>query len=434
MRGMVVAHPRAATVTTGPFPGAAWTLAVTYPLEMTAPREPASGPPSIDNHDVPWRALEALDAATRGIAGVLDVERVLQLIVDGVRELAKARYAALGIADAGGAMERFISSGVSAAERAAIGALPRGHGLLGLIIREGRSYRIPEIRAHPDSYGFPPHHPPMHSFLGVPVTLKGRSVGNLYLADKVGAAEFSPADQRLVEMFARHAGIAIENARLHARVQQLAVMEERERIGKDLHDGIIQGLYGVSLSLEDVPEIMDEDRDEAAARVDRAIDGLNAAIRDIRNFIVGLGPELAAAGGLGAGLAALADELELNTMIDVELDLPERTGLDGEGDEELHAQFLLIAREALSNVARHSRASRATIRLATADTGTELVVADNGRGFDPTADPGSGHLGLANIARRAAAIGAIVRIESAAAAGTRIIVSRPRMKSEIDES
>ncbi len=105
-------------------------------------------------------------------------------------------------------------------------------------------------------------------------------------------------------MFALHAGIAIENARLHEEVQRLAVVEERERIGQDLHDGIIQSLYALSLSLEDVPEFMSSDPDEARARVDRAIDGLHLTIRDIRNFIFGLRPERLAQVGLVGGLAA----------------------------------------------------------------------------------------------------------------------------------
>ena len=144
------------------------------------------------------------------------------------------------------------------ATRATIGALPRGHGLLGLIVRENRSFRIPDIAVDPRRYGFPPHHPPMHSFLGVPVTVQGRSVGNLYLTNKTGADEFSEDDQALVESFAVHAGIAIENARLHEQVQRLAIVDERERISKDLHDGIIQNLYAVGLSLEDVPELVRE--------------------------------------------------------------------------------------------------------------------------------------------------------------------------------
>ena len=174
----------------------------------------------------------ALDAATRGIAGVLDIDAVLRLIVERVRDLVGSRYAALGIVDHAGLILRFVTVGIDPADRERIGDLPRGHGLLGLIIREGRSFRIPEIAAHPDSSGFPPHHPPMRSFLGVPIIVAGASVGNLYLTDKIGAAEFSEDDQALVEMFALHAGIAIENARLHAQVQRLAIVDERERIAR----------------------------------------------------------------------------------------------------------------------------------------------------------------------------------------------------------
>ena len=201
-----------------------------------------------------------------GIAGVLTVEDVLQLIVDRVRALVGSRYAALGIlADDRRRIERFITSGITSEQRRLLGDPPQGHGLLGLIITEGRSLRIPDIASHPASYGFPPNHPPMTSLLGVPVRLKNRTIGNLYLTDKLGATEFGEDDQRLVELFALHAGIAIENARLHEAVQHLAVVDERERIGKDLHDGIIQTLYAISLSLEDVPDVMTEDAAEAAA-------------------------------------------------------------------------------------------------------------------------------------------------------------------------
>src|SRR6187399_527058 len=137
--------------------------------------------------------IEALDAATRAITEVLDLETVLQLIVDRVCALVDARYAALGIADSTGRIERFITYGLTREERTAIGPLPQGHGLLGVIIRENRSLRIPDIAAHPDSHGFPPHHPPMTSLLGVPITLAGRAIGDLYLTDKREAREFSAA-------------------------------------------------------------------------------------------------------------------------------------------------------------------------------------------------------------------------------------------------
>src|SRR5512141_195212 len=147
------------------------------------------------------RQLEALDLAVRGIAGVLSVERVLQLIVDRVRELVDAEYAALGIVGPFGRMDQFVTSGVTAEERARIGALPRGLGLLGLIIREDRSFLIDDINVDPRRYGFPEHHPHMRSFLGAPVRAKGHSIGNLYLANKRSArSTFNEADLRMVEM------------------------------------------------------------------------------------------------------------------------------------------------------------------------------------------------------------------------------------------
>ena len=370
--------------------------------------------------------LTALDDATRAIAGVLDLDNVLQLIVDRVCELAGARYAALGIVDRYGGIERFITTGLTLDERDRIGSPPRGHGLLGLIIREGRSYRIPDIGSHPDSYGFPPNHPPMHSFLGVPVVVKGRAIGNLYLTEKEGAAEFEPADEQLVELFARHAGIAIENARLHEQVQRLAIVEERDRIGQELHDGIIQSLYAVTLNLEDIEEIMTEEPTEAAARIDRSIDAVHVAIRDIRNFVLGLRPHLLERTDLVGGLAALAEEMRLNTMVDMEVDLDEALGVAATIDEGHRAQLMQITREALSNAARHSGASRARIVLNLDDDSIlRLTVEDNGRGFEVAAARGGQHQGLVNMRDRTTHMGGQIEIDSAPGAGTRIIVRVP---------
>jgi len=162
----------------------------------------------------------------------------------------------------------------------------------------------------------------MHSFLGVPVIVKGRSVGNLYLAEKVDGS-FTDEDERLVEMFAVHAGIAIENARLHDQVQRLAIVEERERIGKDLHDGIIQSIYAVGLSLEVVPELVEDEggREEAVARVDRAIDALNLVIADIRSYILRLRPTMGGEEDPVEALARLVEELGMHAVIDLEVDL-----------------------------------------------------------------------------------------------------------------
>lgn len=367
--------------------------------------------------------MAALDAATRAIAGVLSLPQVLQLIVDRVRELAHAQYAALGIVGESAEIEQFFTSGLSETERERIGAPPRGRGLLGLIIREARSVRVGDIARDPRSAGFPPHHPHMGTFLGVPVTVKGRSVGNLYLTNKLAGAPFSAEDQRVVETFALHAGIAIENARLHEDVQRLAIVEERDRIGRDLHDSIIQSIYAVGLSLEDVPELMEDAPAEAKTRVERAIDALHAAIGEMRTFIFGLRPELLDRAGLAAGMAALADEFRVNTMLDV------RLSVDGVSGDELapdrSVEVLQIAREALSNVARHARATTVRVELSREDRALRLVIADNGAGFRPEAPRAGIHHGLANMQERAASLDASLSIASREGAGTRVELRVP---------
>ncbi len=384
-----------------------------------------TGSKIVSSAAAPEQIQAALDAAVRGIAGLASLDDVLQIIVDRVRPLVGAEYAALGIVDADGRIERFITSGMDADTRRRIGALPEGKGLLGLIIRKNRSFRVPDMNRDERRYGFPPNHPPMTSFLGVPITVKGVSLGRLYLTNKLSAEEFSAQDQSLVETFAVHAGIAMENARLHERLQRLAVVDERDRISKDLHDGIIQNMYAVSLSLEDVPELMADDRDEAAARVERAIDSIHLSIQDIRNFIFGLRPELLEGTSLAGGLVALVEESRHNTMIDFELRVPEAlTGLP----EHVIGQLLAIVNESLSNVMRHSRASRALVVLAPSGDGTswEVTVEDNGVGFDPTSVVKLGHRGLANTRDRAGQIGGTVTVESRPGDGTRVVIRVPR--------
>lgn len=367
--------------------------------------------------------LRALDQAIRGISGVLDLDRVLQLIVDRVRELVEAEYAALGIVDRDGTIERFITSGISDETRAAIGDLPHGRGLLGLIIRENRTVRIPHIAEHPESYGFPPNHPPMSSFLGMPIQNRGVAVGRLYLTNKRNSPEFSENDQALVEMFALHAGIAIENARLHDQVRRLAVVDERERISRDLHDSAIQSIYAQTLSLDDVPDLIDEDPDEARRRVDEAIDALNAVIRDIRNFIFGLRPVLLESGSLADGVEHLVTELRRNGGVDVSLAIDDPTDRLAGLPIETVAEILAVTRETLSNIARHARADAASVTLDTSDGQLRLEIADNGRGFDARRSAADGHHGLANMRARVEALGGRFEVASAPDAGTRIIVT-----------
>lgn len=163
--------------------------------------------------------LELISSAAIAITAERDVETVLHRIVDLAREVVGARYAALGIKDEHGAALRFLFSGMSAEEQARFAEDPHGRGLPALLLREGKTIRLADLRSHPASVGFPEGHPEMRSFLGVPVTSRGRILGNLYLTDKETAGEFTDEDVRLVELLARYAGVAIENAGLYQRAE-----------------------------------------------------------------------------------------------------------------------------------------------------------------------------------------------------------------------
>jgi signal transduction histidine kinase len=367
------------------------------------------------------RRLEALDVATVAISQELSLERVLQIIVDSVRPLVGATYAALGIPDDRGNLERFITSGIGDQRRRAIGHPPRGHGLLGQTIREDRPVRVTDVVSDPGSAGFPANHPVMHSFLGVPVRVEGRVIGNLYLTDKTGGVSFTEDDERLVESFARHAGLAIHNARMHEELRQLAVLQERERIAQDLHDGSIQSLYAVSLALEDTEELMGIDPAQALVRLDHAIETIHGTIQEIRDFIMGLDPEARRAVDLLAGLTALTDEFERSTTIEVALSSDPDVPLDP--DETI--QLIQLTREAMSNVARHALATKVNVSVEDHRDVLRLSIIDDGRGFDTAESQRPGHHGLTNMHARAEALGGSLSIESSPH-GTRVIFEMPR--------
>jgi len=367
------------------------------------------------------RRLEALDNATVAISQELSLERVLQIIVDSVRPLVGARFAALGIPDERGSMERFITSGMSEREREAIGPPPRGLGLLGVSQRESLTVRVEDIAADPRSAGFPAGHPVMRTLLSVPVKVEGRAIGNLYLTDRHDGRPFSQDDERLVESFARHAGLAIHNARMHEELRQLAVLQERERIAQDLHDGSIQSLYAVSLALEDTAELMAGDPSQAEERIDHAIESIHGTIQEIRDFIMGLDPDARTAIDLLAGLTTLTDEFERSTLIEVELMSDPDVPLDP--DETL--QLIQLTREAMSNVARHAKASKVVVNVEDRRERLRLSIIDDGRGFDTSAEQRPGHHGLTNMHARAESLGGSLAIDSDAD-GTRVVFEMPR--------
>ncbi len=160
--------------------------------------------------------LRALFEAGVAVSSELSLDAVLQRLVEAAAELTGARYAALGVIDPGGShLERFVTHGIDAETHAAIGTLPRGRGILGVLIREARPLRLTDLSEDPRSVGFPPGHPPMRTFLGVPILLRGVAFGNLYLTEKAAGESFTEDDQELVILLAGQAAVAIENARLY---------------------------------------------------------------------------------------------------------------------------------------------------------------------------------------------------------------------------
>lgn len=541
--------------------------------------------------------LAALNEASLSLTSELSLEAVLQKVVDLSRQVVQARYGALGVLDDQGRIQEFITSGISAKERERIGHLPKGEGLLGLIMRESKTLRVADMSTHPQSAGFPPHHPPMHSLLGLPIVYKGRTIGDLYLTDKEAGVEFTQEDQDAVTLFAAQAAVAIENARLyeeerrrarewrslfelgeqvaasldldallqmvveraqellrtdaamltllspgreelvvaasvglrteamrtlrvpviqtdarppqeepgpviiddylsdprrttppipeimreglvsfiaapfaakgkvlgvlhvanrapthfsehdgrllHAfaniaaiavenaslyeRVQSLAVLEERQRIGMDLHDGVIQSIYAVGLNLEECSEEVYNQPQDVRARLDKAINDLNQVIRDIRNYIFDLRPDALKSASFTGALSALIRELRVNSLIEANLVMDGARDVDTKLSDDQATNLFHIAQEALGNVQKHAQASLVEARLTTRNGVLRLVIADNGVGFAPGRATSPSQRGVRNMMERAQTLGGRFSVESAPGKGTLVVVEIPVM-------
>ena len=253
--------------------------------------------------------LHAINDAVLAMAAELRVEPILQQLVEGARGLAGATYAALGIPDGEGGFARFITTGMSDELMAAIGPLPRTHGLLAAMLSETEAYRIRDIRKDPRFEWWPPPHPRMKSFLGVPVLSKGKVIAAFYLTDKVEAEEFSEGDQAAIQMLAAHAAIAIENARLFERSRELSVVEERTRLARELHDSVSQTLFSMSLVADAAASLVERDPAKARAQLEGLRDMARAAIAEMRSLIFELRPAELDAEGLVATLRKHVDVL-----------------------------------------------------------------------------------------------------------------------------
>lgn len=528
-----------------------------------------------------------LDAGL-ALASELSLPIVLQRIVDLAAQITDARYGALGVIGEGETLIEFVTTGIGERQRRAIGPLPTGRGVLGLLIREPHPVRIKNISDHAQSVGFPANHPPMHSFLGAPVVAMGRVFGNIYLADKRNGEEFSEEDEESLVVLATQAGVAIANAslyeELHAREQRLdalrditnlvlagskerqllesiaqhaqalaksdaatvatlgdrdqgpdlyvaaavgaaagellgqpvplqdsitgsvlrtgepvlvdnlaqderayqpivrlgrhgpalfvplrvpggikgtlmvanlkggrrfdertkrliesfadaasvameyeraqtelrrlSLMEERERIAKELHDGIIQSLFAAGMNLQGIALMSGSSA--VSGRIEHAVEELDRVIRDLRNYIFGLRPGILADRQLDQALQALGAEMQARSReaVEVEVDPALAAQLSSRS-----AEIVQLTREALSNIARHAKATRATVRLERLGSEAVLTVQDNGVGFQPD-DSSAGH-GLRNMRERAHALGGTLQLTSEPGKGTLLQITFP---------
>jgi signal transduction histidine kinase len=359
-------------------------------------------------------AFRTLSDVVLAIAADHRVDSVLERIVHSARELGGARYAALGIPDGDGAFASFITAGMSDELIEAMGPLPRTHGMLGAMLHSPAPHRTQDITADPRFRGWWPRaHPPMRSFMGVPIVSRGEVIGAIYLTEKRDGGDFSAEDQGLIELLAAHAAIAIENARLHERSRELSIVEERNRLARDLHDNVTQRLFGVKLAAESALTLLDRDPQAAGVELGRVSDLARGAMEELRAVVFELRPASLEAEGLATVLRKHVEVLQRVTGQAIDLKVCEAPRLT----PECATQVLRIAQEALGNALRHAGATRIEVRL----SGSTLTVTDDGVGFDPAGPEVRGQrLGLTSMEERAIEAGGSLTVRSERGLGTQV--------------
>lgn len=362
------------------------------------------------------RDFSELVRAAAAVAGQTDLDAVLHTTLSMAKETTGARYAALGVVGPKGGLSDFLYLGIDAETARRIGTHPVGHGVLGTLLAEPTTIRLDSIAEHHDSVGFPQHHPTMERFLGVPIRAGSDVFGNLYLTDK--PVPFDADDEQLVEALAAIAGSAINAARLHDRLTHAALVEDRERIARDLHDAVIQDLFAVGLDLQGLGlTIADEASSE---RLDRAVQRIDDAISSLRTFIFDLRSMSALHADPVKAIRRMAERLagSRDVTIDVssaDLGTPGATQLD---------DAMQIVREAVSNALRHGNAHTVRVRLSRTGDALRVSIIDDGDGFDEgSAKHG---MGLDNMRDRATRRGGSFSLASKPGAGTRLDVELAR--------
>jgi signal transduction histidine kinase len=368
--------------------------------------------PPLEKIDDPLK-LRRLVQSMLMMEGELHLPVVLRQLVGEACALVDARYGALGVlSESGNSLDQFITVGLDPDEEFAIGPRPSGRGVLGTLIIEALPLRLADIAQSPDSFGFPPNHPPMRSFLGVPVRVRGEVYGNLYLTDKTTAKEFTEEDEATALTLAQAAGIAIENARLHGVARDHTLAEDRDRIARDLHDTVIQRLFAVGLSLQGTARLVE--RPEVASRIGDAINKLDETIRHLRTAIFNLEMTIN-----HDGFRRMVFDLlhELTPVIGAVPHVTFTGLVDSVVTGPVADHALATLREALTNVGRHAAATHVAVTVAASDD-LRLVVVDDGKGM---VGAGADGRGLRNMRARAERFGGSLELGTSREGGTRLI-------------
>ncbi|MGB0120057.1 MAG: GAF domain-containing sensor histidine kinase [Solirubrobacterales bacterium] len=357
--------------------------------------------------------LNRLIEVGRGLVTEHDTEVVIHEALSAAREMTGARYAALGVLDSRRAeLERFLTQGMDRAERDAIGDLPHGRGVLGLLIEEPEPLILSDVSAHPRSAGFPPNHPPMKSFLGVPVKIHGEAWGNLYLTDKPGG-RFDEADEQSAIILAEWIAIAINNARSVASelVQRSieAAEGERGRWARELHDETLQNLAGLRVLLSGARRKMESD--PAQPNLDQAIERVDETIVEMRRLIADLRPAALDELGVEPALNALVERVSADSRLEIDLQVDiAAEGVDQRLVPQIEDTVYRLVQEALTNAVKHGGADRAIVEITADSTDLRVRVADDGRGFDPAA--ATSGFGLVGMRERVTLAGGQLEIRS----------------------
>jgi signal transduction histidine kinase len=361
--------------------------------------------------------LREVSAAVLAVTSHLSVREVLQTIVTAARRLLDSQYAALGIPAENGSFTEFLADGLTGAQWRAIGPVPRQHGILGLMLRDPNPVRMADIRNHPDFGGWPRAHPDMVDFLGMPIIDGDEILGELFLANKRGPGGFTADDEELLRLLAAHAAIAIVNARLYERSHELSIVEERNRIARELHDAVTQKLFSLRLTADAATTLLATDTTAAAEQLEVVRRLATEASAELRAIVVGLRPADLAGDGLGMALRKQVELLDHVQAASVRF--------TGEPFPRLpparEAAAYRIAQEALHNALRHGAPSAVVVDVS-ADNGTvRIEITDDGRGFDPQA----AGLGLTSMRDRARAAGGRLDVRSKPGGGTTIRLEVP---------